>query len=366
MNPKILYIVVGLNVGGIETYLLRFLRFNKNNQRPYVLCKSGEIGSLIPEYEKTGAKIKLQFFGFISFRSWYRFYQYIQKEQFDSVCDFTGDFSGIPLLIAKLAGIKNRIVFYRESQYQFKPNMFKLAYVRMSNFFVKKIATKILSNSETAFKTFHPKRKIKDKRFQVIYNGINYNNSEDKEDELREKYGIPKNAFLIGHVGRFSPAKNHNTIVEVAKILCKKYEDVYFYLCGKGVEEGLKSRILEFGLQNRIITPGVCNNIFSHHSIMDLFLFPSTNEGQPNALLEAMISGLPIVSSNIPSILESVPNILKPHLIDPHDINSFTISIEKIKEGNITYNKEKIRSWAKEKFDPTLRFNEFYQSLTKE
>ena len=50
---------------------------------------------------------------------------------------------------------------------------------------------------------------------------------------------------------------------------------------------------------------------------MDVFIFPSYNEGQPNALIEATITGLPIVASNIPSIKETVSEEMNQVLFPP-------------------------------------------------
>lgn len=363
MHPKVLFIVVQLNVGGIETYLLRFLKFFNQKISSTVLCKRGIEGSLMEEYKKYGCEVELRTIGYYSIKSWIKFYRYLKKEQFDTICDFTGDFAGVALLIAKLVGVNNRIVFYRGSSYQFKSTFLKTVYARISNFLVKNMSTKILSNSIAAFNTFFPKRNKNDEKYQIIYNGIYLGKKTKSQENLRKHYTIPHNAFVVGHVGRFANAKNHKTIIEVANVLCKKYDDIYFHLCGKGVGEGLKSLIEEYNLQNRIITPGVCNNIIEHYQIMNMYIFPSFNEGQPNALLEALIMGLPVVASNIPSIIESVPQELKSILFSPMETESFVNSIEHIKKGNYSYNVEEVQSWAKKKYNPDTRFKDFLQTL---
>ena len=96
---------------------------------------------------------------------------------------------------------------------------------------------------------------------------------------------------------------------------------------------------------------------------MNVFLFPAVNEGQPNALIEAMILGIPIVASNIPAILETVPSEMKSVLFDPDDIQSF---VDKLK-GNIEkkshYSSNKVKDWSRINYSEKKRFEEFYNEL---
>lgn len=365
MKPKVLFIVTSLNIGGLETYLLRFLTYYQDKLNSTVFCKSGENGELIPNFLEYGVNIKLQYLGFYSIQSWIKFYKYIKKEKFDVVCDFSGDFSGVSIIMAKLASIDKRIVFYRESEYQFKPTILKLLYAKFSNLQVKIFATKILSNSNANLDSFHPKwRFSKNKKYLVIPNGIPKPKINPKQiNKIKQKLNISEDSFIIGHIGRFTNAKNHNTIIEIANVICKKYNNVYFLLCGKGIKESLGEEIIKLNLKEKIILPGVCKDIYSWHQIMNVFLFPSINEGQPNALLEAMVSGLPVITSNISSIVESVPKEIKNFMFDPTDKSSYINALENVIKGKIPYDLDKTKNWALEKYNSENNFNIFYKQL---
>ena len=96
---------------------------------------------------------------------------------------------------------------------------------------------------------------------------------------------------------------------------------------------------------------------------MDVFLFPSYNEGQPNALIEAMIAGVPVLASNIPSIKETVAKEMESYLLNPEAMDDFLKQIENIKNGDIIYDTEKVKIWAQDLYSQNKRFNEFYKEL---
>lgn len=361
---KILFLVTSLNSGGIENYLLRFLRHYDHDITPVVLCKSGEFGDLQEEYASIQniqlLKTKLGFFNFGAYRD---FQTYLEEEKFHAVCDFTGNFAGLVMRGAAKAGIENRISFYRGSTNRFAETIFKRAYNTWMNTLVLKYATSILSNSEAAFTYFF---KMKDNRFQVIYNGINASQFDLKisQAEARKELNIPENAFVVGHTGRAHYSKNHATLIEVASILCKKYSDIYFAFAGKNTGESFNDLLKEKDLTEKLFLLGYQGNIPMVLKSFDLFFFPSVTEGQPNALIEAMVSGLPFVASDITPIKETVPKVNHDLLFSPQDVDAFATKIEQfyLKQWK---NDPQIMPEVKDKFNAEKRFGEFFEILIK-
>src|SRR5690606_23127081 len=103
------------------------------------------------------------------------------------------------------------------------------------------------------------------KRFKVILNGLNPNSFTNLNEGLREQLNIPKDAYVVGHTGRFNQAKNHETIIKVAAQLIQKHPDIYFMLCGNGVKENLKALVKDKGLDERLI-------LFENRSDIPVFL----------------------------------------------------------------------------------------------
>ena len=97
---------------------------------------------------------------------------------------------------------------------------------------------------------------------------------------------------------------------------------------------------------------------------MDVFVFPSFNEGQPNALIEAIIEGVPIIASNIATIKETVHVGMYKVLFEPSDKKSFLKEVLKIKNGQTAYNIDDAKKWSKKEYSQKDRFEEFFLQLT--
>jgi glycosyltransferase involved in cell wall biosynthesis len=363
---KVIFLVTTLNSGGIENYLLRFLNFFDGQIEPIIICKGNVFGELEEEYQKIKhiQLIKMDV-GFFNLNSYLKLYSFFKRSKVNSVCDFTGNFAGLILLSANFAGINNRISFYRGSTNHFSETKGRMIYNHLMLQLVKRYACKILSNSKSALDYFYSDRDKNDERFKVIYNGIDavkFNSSLAKLK--KEDFEIPSNGFVIGHTGRCNAAKNHDTIIKVAEKICEKYDNIYFVFCGKDTDVFLLERILNnIILKDKVKLLGYRNDVQNILSIFDLYFFPSITEGQPNSLIEAMISGLPIIASNIGPIIETTPTILHDELISPIDVDGFFVRIEEYYLSRQKREENNFSSWAKKQFAPEVLFNQFYKEL---
>lgn len=360
---KRLFLITSLDQGGIETYLLRFLSYDKDVCN-IVMCKSGKYGELYEKYVAVADGLSSEYLGYFNVCGYWRFFLYLRRSDFDVVCDFTGNFAGLPLFMAKLAGIKKRIAFYRGSINHFKETRFRLLYNAIVKRFVLYSATKILSNSKAALDFFFPVRDKKSKRFEVIYNGLDIKGLlYDNKENLCREFHIPVTAFVVGHTGRCNEAKNHDTILKVAIELCHKYQDIHFVLAGKGVKEKYTSIVEQEHLEDRIHLLGYRSDTMRILPLFDLYYFPSLTEGQPNALIEAMVAGLPVVASDIDPIQESVPEKMYNLLIPPCDAEKAIGVIRGIYLQKIDSDCYKCREWARQHFDADKWFVRFKEEL---
>lgn len=361
---SVIFFLTGLDSGGLENYLLRFLQYKANGfDEIIVFCKGGKTGQLHAKYQSIkNVTIVARKIGFFSIKDFIFLFFFLLKRSHYSICDFTGNFAGLILFCAKIAGNKKRISFYRGASNHFSESNFKLLYNSFVKFLTYKFATDILSNSKAAFDFFYPNKWHKESRFKIIYNAVKYDDFIYETDDIRDEIRIPKDAFVIGHTGRYNKAKNHSTILAVAEELCKNDKSIYFVLCGNGVKDNLEKVVGEMNLLNQIILLNNRSDIPKVLNSFDCFYFPSLTEGQPNSLIEAMLMNLPIVASDIPSIKETVPKEYINHLIPPTNVK---IAVEKIKyiqrnQSSIHIN---LKEWVIKNFAPEKLFNEFYKVI---
>lgn len=188
----------------------------------------------------------------------------------------------------------------------------------------------------------------------VLNNGIDFSRFEHALDKktVREREGIPQDACVIGHVGRFNEVKNHQFLVEVFAKLHKKDHNTFLLLVGNGslqkkIEEQLKSQGLENNykiLSERTDIPDLLN-------AMDKFVFPSISEGLGIALIEAQKAGLPcVVSSAVPQAA-TVSNLVK-RLDLEKGADAWAEETAKFHVGTVLY--DGIEAWDLEKIVRSL------------
>lgn len=140
------------------------------------------------------------------------------------------------------------------------------------------------------------------KSFEIIENGFDikkYKYLPEVRDEYRKELGLD-NSFVIGHVGFFNEQKNQKFIVSIFKEIIKQRDNAILLLVGDGYKQTeIKKMVIENNLSNQVIFYGESTDVAGIMSAMDCFLFPSLFEGLGIALLEAQISGLPCVVSDV-------------------------------------------------------------------
>jgi glycosyltransferase involved in cell wall biosynthesis len=367
-NQHIAFIVVSLEAGGTENYLLRFLRYLVSQEpelKITVICKGGKTGSLLEQFQELSVSIQVLKLGYINLKNIKKF-KALLDDNYDVVCDLTGNFAGISMGLSKLNSVPKRLAFYRASSDHFSPAFFNKTYNKLMNRLVKMYATAILSNSTAAFNFFHASLYTKDKRFKIIKNGVNvelFSKSQDKT-ALRKKYGLPIDAVLVGHVGRLNAAKNFETMFQVIKEIKAELEEkipIYFVFCGRETDsEIFKEKLATFGISERCFCLGEQTKVYEVLQCYDLFYFPSVTEGQPNALIEAMMSALPFVASNIDAIKESVPEMAYKQLVNPLDVSeNITKIINTIQDPDPLL----LQKWAIAEYEAEKRFEDFKKVL---
>lgn len=137
----------------------------------------------------------------------------------------------------------------------------------------------------------------KNSKFKVIHNAVDIDRFQQVNNEdalaLRKQLGIPQDAFIIGHVGLFSPQKNHFYLVRIFEKIYHLHKNAHLVLVGGGeLQEDVKQECKRKGIENRIHFVGKQSNIPLYMRMFNVFALPSRWEGLPVVGVEAQAAGL--------------------------------------------------------------------------
>ncbi|WP_148252403.1 glycosyltransferase family 4 protein [Aidingimonas lacisalsi] len=142
-------------------------------------------------------------------------------------------------------------------------------------------------------------------------------------DALRGRFAGRR---VIGHIGALVDRhKGQRLLIEAARRLRADYPDVVFLLLGQGDDEVALKR--ESADLDNIVWEGFRHNIGDYLAIMDLFVFPSRNEGLGSTLLDVMDYDVPIIASHVDGIPDIVIDDETGILIPPNDVTALTNAI---------------------------------------
>lgn len=165
---------------------------------------------------------------------------------------------------------------------------------------------------------------------KVVKLGVDTDKFKPPEDKLesKKKIKISPNKFVIGYIGRISKEKNVHTLLKAFKEL-QDQKNLHLLLVG----DGTKSQVKPFkSLSNCTIT-GFVNDVEKYVQAMDLFVMPSMTETTSFATLEAMSTGLPVISSKVGFIKTYLTKDHNGVFFAKNSSHMLAMKIEKLREN---------------------------------
>ena len=164
---------------------------------------------------------------------------------------------------------------------------------------------------------------------------LNLGEREQMRMQVRKQLGIQEKEIAILSVGELIPRKNHEEVIRKLAEKKKKGEKNFrYFICGQGVlKEFLQDLIMQSNLAKEVTLLGYRTDIRRLLYGMDLFVFPSKQEGMPVALMEAVAAGLPIKASDIRGNREVIADSKDGKgLPDKYDIKQISKTMRRIYE----------------------------------
>ncbi|MCK5255586.1 MAG: glycosyltransferase [Deltaproteobacteria bacterium] len=332
MKPKIkiLYIITSSGIGGAEKilyYTATGLDYNKYDISVCSLKNKGEIARAL---EKQGIEVyclhmegRERFLGWLSsIIALIRLFPYLIRIRPTIIHSFlfranilariAGYLTGVPIVISSVR------VMGGEKKY--------FHYVEMITSFM---VDHYVTVSESVKRYIIDKSKISAEKISVIYNGVNIKSQDDSHKQnVRMPFKIEDEDRILMTVGRLHEQKGHYYLVQAVSRVQKEFPKVKLLVTGEGEEENnLKKLVKSLDLMNEVIFAGLSSDMERILPMAELFILPSLWEGLPNALLEAMAAGKPVVATKVGGIPEIVVHGETGMLIPPGDTDALTAAI---------------------------------------
>jgi len=165
----------------------------------------------------------------------------------------------------------------------------------------------------------------------TIPNGYDHHKfaiNEKSRDSVRRNLSILENDFVIGFVGRYHTVKGVDIFIESVANFAKKVSGVKVIMIGSGFTADnveLDSDISRNALSDCVILLGQQNNVADIMNAFDILILTSRSEAFPNVLNEAMLCGVPCISSDVgdSSIIVSDTG----WIVEPCNVNAFASAI---------------------------------------
>ena len=314
---RILHVLGQMQRGGVETWLTQVLRhINRDRFRMDFLVHITKPGAYDEEIRALGSLIipcPLS-----RSRPWIyaaNFKQILQDYgPYDIIHSHVHHFSGYVLRLAKQAGVPFCIAHsHNDTSFEAQAGLYRRLYRTLTEWWVSRHATAGLGCSRKAAADLFGSQWNRNPHCWVLYYGIDLTPFQNRVDRaaVRREFGIPADAFVMGHVGRFDAQKNHEFLIEIAAEVAQREPKMRLLLVGEGaLQPDIARRVWQMGLSDRVIFAGSRPDIGRLMlGAMDAFVFPSLHEGLGIVLLEAQAAGLPCLFSDV--IPEEV-DVVKP------------------------------------------------------
>jgi sugar transferase (PEP-CTERM/EpsH1 system associated) len=162
-------------------------------------------------------------------------------------------------------------------------------------------ARKFVAVSKDLYRWLKQTVHIPSNKLTFIPNGVDTDRfSPGRDVELRRELGIDENEFVVGTVGRLDPVKNHRGLIHAVQLLQGNGYPVRLVVVGDGPLRHQVEDFMQTGsLDPNALLLGYRPDVERFYRTFDVFVLNSFAEGMSNTLLEAMSSGLPIISTAV-------------------------------------------------------------------
>jgi glycosyltransferase involved in cell wall biosynthesis len=308
---KVLRVMGGLDVGGVEMGVLNFLRrVDPGQVKTTIYClQSGD--TLLSEIEALGTEVIFAPHTGNPFRTSKLLEIHLKRFSPDVVHCHNLFFAGWIMRAAHRAGVPLRLTHANSTGDRKKAGLIQPLYHALMRRMIHRHATARLAVSRDAARFLFGTDPA-----EVITSGIDTETFMPRNDtrEIRNELGFDPDVRVIGHVGNLRPEKNHQFLLKIVAEMLRHRQDLQLVLVGEGaLRQELETQAHELGIASKVSFLGTRTDVPRlMGGLFDTFLFPSAYEGMGQVIVQAQAAGLPVIASaNLPRETEVVPELVR-------------------------------------------------------
>lgn len=307
---RICLMIGSLDVGGAETQLCllaKTLKANGHAVTMIVLNGQGPFRQTLRDAEVDVVELGSMRFARSKVSVLWHAYSTLRRLRPDVLLAYLPLTAFIGAVAGRMAGIRCVVIGKRALGNHQSRTLGWAKYDRIAN----RLAHKITANSQAVKDDTITRDGVDDDKIAVIPNAIDLarlDESHRSREELRQSFGLTDADVLLLTVGNVIPYKGHSDLLDALELLDPaQRERVHLILAGRpgDLGEELVGRAREKSVNFRLLGPR--SDVSDLLRASDLFVLPSHEEGMPNALIEALATGVPAIATDvggIPEVLE--------------------------------------------------------------
>jgi L-malate glycosyltransferase len=175
-------------------------------------------------------------------------------------------------------------------------------------------------NSQAVREQLITRDRVAKRKLRIVYNAVDverFMGVQRRKNRLLPT--IAERSRVVAVLANmYSPVKGHDCLISAARIVCEDEPDVVFLLIGDGPERPrLEAQARAAGLEGSVVFIGQRTDVPELLACCDLSVLPSENEAFPNAILESMSAGLPVVATAVGGSKEIIQDEVNGLLVPP-------------------------------------------------
>ena len=323
---KILHVITDLKTGGVPLHLLRLARYLKaqgENISVISLSPPGPVSELLAQ-----ANVPVQACDAAGWWDWRAF-----PRLASAVRDFAPDVvhsllfhANIAARVACMLSAFDRHRLICEVQTVEIERTWHLTVDRLT----QGLCRWIVGNSPSVTEHLARRGGISRARLRLVWGGVDAEAVSAAEPIDRAELGIETADPLLLWVGRLDPIKGLDVLLKATALVCRQRPVALAIVGGGPLAEQLPGWIEEQGLGGRVHLLGPRSDVPRLLKAADLFVFPSRTEGLPNAVLEAMAAGLPVVATDAPGCRDLIDDGRTGLLVPVDDPVALSAAIQRL------------------------------------